>query len=193
MRILVTNDDGLHAEGIQRLCETLHPIAELVVVVPDRQRSGSSHSVTELEPLRLTETSFLDGAKAHISNGTPADCVALAVSEFGEEGIDLAVSGINHGWNVGVDISYSGTVMAAAEASLLSLPALAISVEGKEKEPTRFATAAWFAKSLVEKAIHQSLPRGTFLNINLPSLPKAAIKGVRITSLSLSTLPRFRG
>jgi len=188
MRILVTNDDGLHAEGIQRLCEALRPVAELVIVVPDRQRSGFSHSITELQPLRLIETRFLDGTKAYISNGTPADCVALAACELSDGGIDLAISGINHGWNVGVDVYYSGTVMAAAEAALLSLPALAVSAEGRGKEPTRFATAAWFVKSLVQKAVHRSLPEGTFLNVNVPSLPRNAIKGVKVAPLSLSML-----
>lgn len=185
MRILITNDDGVQAEGLRWLCETMGEMGELVVVVPDRPRSASSHSVTQREPLRLVETTILNGPPAYLTNGTPADCVALGVLELAQGGVDLVVSGINHGWNLGIDTSYSGTVMAVAEASLLSLPGLAISVGGRE--PTRFATAAWFAKYLAESVQGKGLPEGTFLNINVPALPRSEIKGVAITSLSLWT------
>lgn len=185
MRILITNDDGLHAEGVVRLSEALRELGELLVVLPDRQRSGASHSVTEVEPLRLKATSILDGLPAYITNGTPADCVALAACELEGGRIDLVVSGTNHGWNLGTDALHSGTVMAAGEASLFGLPAVAISVDGRE--PTRFKTAAWFARRLAKKVLQRGLPRGTFLNVNLPDLPRDQIKGVAITSLSLST------
>ena len=185
MRILITNDDGLHAEGMVRLSEALRELGDLLIIVPDRPRSACSHSVTQSQPLRLQETTILDGVPAYLTNGTPADCVALAVSQLAQEEFDLVVSGTNHGWNLGIDTSYSGTVMAAAEASLFSLPALAISVGGEQ--PTRFLTAASFAKSLAEKILRFGLPKGTFLNVNVPDLPQSEIKGVAVTSMSLWT------
>jgi 5'-nucleotidase len=127
---------------------------------------------------------LLDGLSAHTTNGTPADCVALAVSLLGEGGFDLVVSGINHGWNLGPDVFHSGTVMAAAEASLLGLPALAFSAGGGE--PTRFETAAWFARAIVQVVMQKGLPKGTFLNVNIPDLPRHKIESVMITRLNLS-------
>lgn len=182
MRILITNDDGMQAEGMRRLCEVLREIGELVIVAPDRQRSGSSHSVTQFQPLRVDATTILDGLPAYLTNGTPADCVSLGASELSEGGFDLVVSGINCGWNLGVHARYSGTVMAAAEAALLCLPAMAVSVGGQEA--SRFDTAAWFAKYVAGKVFQCGLPRGTFLNINVPSLPRNEIRGVAVTSLS---------
>lgn len=182
MTILVTNDDGPGTEGLKQLCEALREIGELVVVVPDRQRSGSSHSITTAEPLRLTETKAVDGLTAYLTNGTPADCVALGVGELAKGAVDLVISGINHGWNLGIDTSYSGTVMAAAEASVLSLPALAVSVGGSE--PGRFTTASHFARSIAESVLREGMPGGTFLNVNVPNLPPEEIKGVAVTSLS---------
>jgi len=182
MRILITNDDGVNAQGLMHLCAAFQDLAEVLVVAPDRQRSGVSHSVTISEPLRLERTTVLNGLPAYTTNGAPADCVALAVAELGEGGINLVLSGINHGWNLGVDCFYSGTVMAAAEASLLALPAIAISVGGAQ--PDRFLTAARFARLMAERVLQFGLPQGTFLNVNVPSIPRNEIKGVAVTSLS---------
>ncbi|WP_431419704.1 5'/3'-nucleotidase SurE [Aeromonas dhakensis] len=176
MRILVSNDDGVHAEGIRALSEALAACGEVIVVAPDRNRSGASHSLTLEVPLRVTriaETGY------HAVKGTPTDCVHLAVNELVRPEPDMVVAGINHGANLGDDVIYSGTVAAATEGRHLGFPSLAISLVGK----THFATAAHYAALLVKGMMVHPLPTDQILNVNVPDLPLDQIKGIRVTRL----------
>ncbi|WP_421245769.1 5'/3'-nucleotidase SurE [Aeromonas sanarellii] len=176
MRILVSNDDGVHAEGIRALSEALTACGEVIVVAPDRNRSGASHSLTLEVPLRVTriaETGY------HAVKGTPTDCVHLAVNELVRPEPDMVVAGINHGANLGDDVIYSGTVAAATEGRHLGFPSLAISLVGK----THFATAAHYAAQLVRGMMLHPLPADQILNVNVPDLPLDQIKGIRVTRL----------
>ena len=176
MRILVSNDEGVHAEGIRALSEALAACGEVIVVAPDRNRSGASHSLTLEVPLRVTriaETGY------HAVKGTPTDCVHLAVNELVRPEPDMVVAGINHGANLGDDVIYSGTVAAATEGRHLGFPSLAISLVGK----THFATAAHYAALLVKGMMVHPLPADQILNVNVPDLPLDQIKGIRVTRL----------
>ncbi len=176
MRILVSNDDGVNAEGIRALSEALAACGEVIVVAPDRNRSGASHSLTLEVPLRITriaETGY------HAVKGTPTDCVHLAVNELVRPEPDMVVAGINHGANLGDDVIYSGTVAAATEGRHLGFPSLAISLVGK----THFATAAHYAAQLVKGMMVHPLPADQILNVNVPDLPLDQIKGIRVTRL----------
>ena len=176
MRILVSNDDGVHAEGIRALSEALTACGEVIVVAPDRNRSGASHSLTLEVPLRVTriaETGY------HAVKGTPTDCVHLAVNELVRPEPDMVVAGLNHGANLGDDVIYSGTVAAATEGRHLGFPSLAISLVGK----THFATAAHYAAQLVRGMMVHPLPADQILNVNVPDLPLDQIKGIRVTRL----------
>ncbi|MFM5273640.1 5'/3'-nucleotidase SurE [Aeromonas caviae] len=176
MRILVSNDDGVHAEGIRALSEALTACGEVIVVAPDRNRSGASHSLTLEVPLRVTriaETGY------HAVKGTPTDCVHLAVNELVRPEPDMVVAGINHGANLGDDVIYSGTVAAATEGRHLGFPSLAISLAGR----THFATAAHYAALLVKGMMVHPLPADQILNVNVPDLPLDQIKGIRVTRL----------
>lgn len=176
MRILVSNDDGVHAEGIRVLSEALGACGEVIVVAPDRNRSGASHSLTLEVPLRVTrigETGF------HAVKGTPTDCVHLAVNELVRPEPDMVVAGINHGANLGDDVIYSGTVAAATEGRHLGYPSIAISLVGN----THFATAAHYAALLVKGLMKYPLPADQILNVNVPDLPLDQIKGIRVTRL----------
>ena len=176
MKILVSNDDGVHADGIRILSEALRQIADVVVVAPDRNHSGASHSLTLENPLRL-ESMAHNGFIA--VKGTPTDCVHLAVNALLSPRPDMVVSGINHGANLGDDVIYSGTVAAATEGRHLGLPAMAVSLVGSE----HFASAAHYACRLVQGLMRNPLPADQILNVNVPDLPLAQIKGIRVTRL----------
>ena len=176
MKILVSNDDGVHAEGILALSEALSAIADVVVVAPDRNHSGASHSLTLENPLRV-DTMAHNGFIA--VKGTPTDCVHLAVNELLKPAPDLVVSGINHGANLGDDVIYSGTVAAATEGRHLGLPAIAVSLGGGQ----HCASAAHYARLLVQALMAQPLPADQILNVNVPDLPLEQIKGMRVTRL----------
>jgi 5'-nucleotidase len=177
MRILVSNDDGVSAPGIQILATELSGIAEVNVVAPDRNRSGASNSLTLRDPLRVKQ---LDNGYYSVE-GTPTDCVHLALTGFLEPVIDIVVSGINEGANLGDDVLYSGTVAAAMEGRYLGLPAIAVSMVGEHN--LNYQTAAIIAKQLVVKLSRNNLPSQTILNVNVPNLPLAEIKGLQVTRL----------
>ncbi|MEE9451611.1 MAG: 5'/3'-nucleotidase SurE [Gammaproteobacteria bacterium] len=177
MYILVTNDDGIHAPGINILAESLTQIAKVDVVAPDRNRSGASHSLTLHDPLRAEQ---LDNGYIRIT-GTPTDCVHLAVTGFLEAKPDIVLSGINDGANLGDDILYSGTVAAAMEGRFLGYPSIAISlIRGEEPH---YETAASVAKNLVLQLQSDPLPTETILNVNVPNVPLNEIKGYEVTRL----------
>ncbi|GAB4058805.1 5'/3'-nucleotidase SurE [Uliginosibacterium sediminicola] len=177
MRILLSNDDGYHAPGIAALAHALDPIADITVVAPERDRSGASNSLTLDRPLQLRRAP----SGFHYVNGTPTDCVHLAVTGMLEHLPDMVVSGINHGTNMGDDTIYSGTVAAATEGFLLGVPSIAISLVGKQ--PEHFATAARVARELVERFQREPFAAPVLLNVNVPDLPYEALRGVRITRL----------
>ena len=177
MRILLSNDDGYFAPGIEILASSLADIAELTVVAPERDRSGASNSLTLDRPMMLRRAA--NGF--YFVNGTPTDCVHLAVTGMLESQPDMVVSGINLGANMGEDTIYSGTVAAATEGYLLGVPALAISLASKRGE--HFETAARVARELVQRFQRQGFAEAVLLNVNVPDLPYAELKGLRVTRL----------
>ncbi len=174
--ILVTNDDGIKSPGIRALAEHLNALGKVYVVAPDREQSAVGHSLTLRYPLRMTEM----GPRMIAVEGTPTDCMLLAYYKLLPARPDLVVSGINHGWNLGDDITYSGTVSAALEATLLGVPAIAIST-GRDGKKVYYDVAARFAVKVGRKVLRDGLPKDTLLNINLPMLPESRIKGVAVT------------
>ncbi len=172
--ILISNDDGIRSEGIQELAKALKRVGDVYIVAPDRERSAASHSLTLHRPLRVEEV----GPRMFAVDGTPTDCVTLAVNGILPVRPDIVVSGINKGGNLGEDVSYSGTVSAAMEGTLLGIPSVAISLVSREKFD--FSRAANFAVRLVRHIFRKSLPKDTLLNVNVPAVKD--IKGYRITT-----------
>lgn len=175
MRILLSNDDGYFAPGLEALAEALAPIADITVVAPERDRSGASNSLTLDRPLRLRRAA--NGF--YFVNGTPTDCVHLAVTGMLDHLPDMVVSGINLGANMGDDTIYSGTVAAAMEGYLLGVPAIAISLASKHG--AHFQTAARIARQLVERCQRQGFAEPVLLNVNVPDAAEA--RGPRVTRL----------
>jgi 5'-nucleotidase len=178
MYILVTNDDGVHSPGLLALRQALDTIAETVVVAPDRNWSAASAARTLFDPLRIDAVPLADGREGFMCTGTPADCVALALLGFLERRPDLVVSGINIGPNLGNDVSYSGTVAAAREATMMGVPAIAVSLDGRRDAD--FGPAARFAAQLAVAAVAHGLTPEVVLNANVPP---ATIRGVAVTRL----------
>lgn len=179
--ILITNDDGIYAEGLLELRKALSELGSVIVVAPDRPRSGCGHSITLHKPLRLERVRMADGKYGHASNGTPSDCVALGVHGLAKGDVSLVVSGINRGPNVGYDLTYSGTVSAAMEGAVNGIPSFAISVAVLTDEEVDYGPAAAFAKYLSELILERGLPKAVLLNVNVPPVPLADIAGVDVT------------
>ncbi len=180
VRILVTNDDGIHSPGIRTLAETLQELGEIWIIAPDRERSAVSHSFTMNHPIRVNS---LD-QQTFIIDGTPADCVMFGTRGFLEHTPDLVVSGINRGPNLGIDTVYSGTVAAAHEGHLCGIASIAISMNYPDDGQTYlFEIGATFAKILAKSILSKHMPDGTFLNVNVPNLPWRELKGIAITRL----------
>ncbi len=177
MKILVSNDDGVNAPGIQCLARELQDISTIDVVAPDRNRSGASNSLSLTRPIRL---SVLEGGYVSVQ-GTPTDCVHLALTGYLDHEPDMVVSGINDGANLGDDILYSGTVAAAMEGRYLGLPAIAVSLVGDNVK--NYQTAATIAKNLVLMLRDNPLPKQTILNVNVPDIPLEELKGMKVTRL----------
>jgi 5'-nucleotidase len=178
MRILITNDDGYLAGGIRALADAARDLGTVDVVAPDREQSATSHSLTLHYPLRVRHA----GDGVQVVDGTPTDCVVLAVGELLPEKPDFVLSGVNHGANLGDDVLYSGTVAAAMEATILGIPAIALSYTGQDSE----ALPAWtpLLRSLLgQLLLRDDFPAETLFNVNLPALPPDRIAGVRVTTL----------
>jgi 5'-nucleotidase len=177
MHILLSNDDGYSAPGLIALANALRTRAEITVVAPERNRSGASNSLTLDRPLRVSrsESGFIK------VDGTPTDCVHLAITGLLEREPDMVFAGINHGSNLGDDVIYSGTVAAATEGRFLGLPAVAISLAGAN--PVHFETAAQVAVRLLENIRRHPLPADTILNVNVPDIPLKEIRGYQATRL----------
>ena len=177
MRILLSNDDGYQAEGLATLALSLSDLADLVIVAPDRNQSGASHSLTLTTPLRAGRTR--DGI--YFVNGTPTDCVHLAITGLLKDEPDMVIAGINHGANLGDDVLYSGTVAAAVEGRFLGLPAIAVSLVGVD--PSHFDTAGRAVRTLLMRLLEDPLPPDTILNINVPDVPSSELRGFQSTRL----------
>ncbi|MCL2829963.1 MAG: 5'/3'-nucleotidase SurE [Betaproteobacteria bacterium] len=177
MRILLSNDDGYFAPGIEILAQSLSSIAEITVVAPERDRSGASNSLTLDRPLILRQV----GNGFYHVNGTPTDCVHLAVTGMLDTLPDMVISGINHGANMGDDTLYSGTVAAATEGYLLGVPSFAISLAGKNGE--NFISAARVARQLVRRFIQYPVREPILLNVNVPDVPSRELRGAEVTRL----------
>lgn len=167
MRILVTNDDGINAPGIQALSKELELIGNVTVVAPDRERSATGHSITVHYPLRAEEICLIDSnVKAYAVDGTPSDCVKLAIDALLDEEPDLIVSGINRGSNLGTDVLYSGTVSAAIEGLIYRIPAIAVSCV--EYDNPNYNFAAKFVCNVIKEYTKHEFPKNTILNVNVP-------------------------
>lgn len=177
MRILISNDDGYFAPGLACLAEHLSYVAEVVVVAPERDRSGASNSLTLDRPLKLRRAA----SGFYYVNGTPTDCVHLAVTGMLDYQPDMVVSGINAGANMGDDTIYSGTVAAATEGFLLGIPSIAVSLVGKEL--SHYETAARVATGLVQRFAAQTHSHPWLLNVNVPDIPYEDLQGVEVTRL----------
>jgi len=189
MKFLLSNDDGVSAEGLQTLKQSLREIGAVTVYAPDRDRSGASNSLTLDRPLRIwpvAENTFA-------VNGTPTDCVHLALTGLMKEAPDMVVSGINHAANLGDDVLYSGTVAAAIEGRFLGLPAVAVSLAYKHNqpvtEPLHFGTAAFAIKKIIQRLHSNPLPQDTILNVNVPNVAINELQGFEVTRLGVSITP----
>lgn len=191
MKILVTNDDGIFSEGLRLLALELEKYHEVHVVAPDSERSATSHAITIRDHLEIKKVKLecLKNPSYSVS-GTPADCVRVGLALLHKD-VDLIFSGINKGYNAGADIKYSGTVAACAEANLHNLPGLAVSAEFKDGS-SDFKTAASFVPGIFQKYQDLVLGRPIVLNINVPKLPEAEIKGIRVCELGDLVHDRFR-
>ena len=175
MLILATNDDGVYSPGLTILAKALRALGDVWVVAPDREQSAVSHSLTLYRPLLVEEIM----ERVYTVNGTPTDCVNLAVHGVLPRRPDIIVSGINKGANLGDDVTYSGTVSAALEAAIMGIPAFAISMAAREN--FKFDTAAAFAVKLASLLADEGLKKDTLLNVNVPNVRPEGIKGVRVT------------
>lgn len=178
LNILLTNDDGIQADGLWALYEHLAPTHHVVVVAPERERSAVGHGITLHKPLRAHRVMVNGGHEGWAVTGTPADCVKLSIIELFDGLPDVVISGINPGANVGVNLHYSGTVAAAKEAALYGVPAIAVSVTGPENP--QYENAARFVVRLALQVAAQGLPPGVFLNVNVPNLAPDQVAGVKV-------------
>jgi len=179
MRILICNDDGIHAPGLHALVTEIKKIADVVVVAPAREMSAVGHAITMSDPLRAEEVYENGEFFGWAVSGTPADCIKLALYALLEKRPDMVISGINQGSNTGINIIYSGTVSAATEGRINELPSFAISLTSYQYKD--FSVAARFAAQLAVKMEAIKFPPGVFLNVNVPALPESEIKGVKLT------------
>ena len=187
VHILVTNDDGVTAPGLLALAKEMEVLGKVSILAPDRNWSASGHVKTMHRPLRVKEIQLSDGMPALATDGAPSDCVALAVLGILPEKIDLVVSGINPNANLGYDVTYSGTVTAAMEATIWGLPGIAVSLDSPDNHlgALNYGMAARVARQVADKVNRRGLPKGTLLNVNVPYLPLAEMVGFKITRQGL--------
>ena len=189
MNILITNDDGIYAPGLEALYKHLAGRNKVAVIAPDREQSAIGHAITLNEPLRANKVSVNGAFNGYAVTGTPADCIKMGILEILDFKPDMVISGINPGANVGVNINYSGTVAAAKEATLYGILAMAVSIHSRDAK--YYDEAAGFIRELAELLFANGLPFGTFLNVNIPNRPFREIAGVRISRLDLEFFPEF--
>lgn len=189
--ILVTNDDGVHASGLLALKQALSSLGQVFVLAPERNWSAAGHNKTMHEPLRVNATTLADGSGAFGCTGGPADCVALAALGVLDVKFDLVVSGVNNGHNMGNDVTYSGTVACALEATINGIPGIAVSTAlpslAKVELSVARSLAGSIARQVAATVLERGLPRGTLLNVNVPAIAPEALRGVEITRLGRRT------
>lgn len=176
VNILLTNDDGIHAKGLLSLQKAFTDRYRVLIVAPDKERSAVGHGITLHEPIRVKKVD-INGVHGYALSGTPVDCIKFGILELLDETPDVVISGINPGANTGVNINYSGTVAAAREATLYGIPSIAVSISAAE--PEHYDDAAAFVTRITDIVLKNSLPSGTFLNINMPDVAMEAISGIR--------------
>ncbi|MCX7699654.1 MAG: 5'/3'-nucleotidase SurE [Gemmataceae bacterium] len=186
MRILLTNDDGIHAPGLRALRQELLSLGEVIVVAPAGEQSAVGHSVTLLTPLIVQEITERDEFIGWAVEGRPADCVKLALLELLPEAPDLIVSGMNAGSNAGINVLYSGTVAAAIEGAFYQQTSIAVSLEYTKPARMDYPEAARLARRVIERILAHELPRGALININIPSREKWPVRGVRVLPQNIS-------
>ena len=177
--ILVTNDDGVTAPGIKALTEAVKDLGKVVVVAPDKPQSGMGHAITIGHPLRLSSVQLFGDIEAYHCSGTPVDCVKLAVDKVLHRKPDICLSGINHGANHSINVIYSGTMSAALEASIESIPSVGFSLLDYSIEAD-FNGAAYYANLLVKQLLTQKTDKHLCLNVNVPAVPKSLLKGLKV-------------
>lgn len=175
--ILITNDDGVLAKGINELVECLRDLGELVVFAPDGPRSGMSSAITSAMPLRYQLIKKEEGLTVYSCTGTPVDCVKLAINEILDRHPDLLVSGINHGGNMAIAVNYSGTMGAAVEGCIFDVPSLGVSLLDHRPDAD-FTESTRFARMIARRVLKEGLPHGTYLNLNVPNLSE--VKGLKV-------------
>lgn len=175
--ILVTNDDGVQAKGINELIECLRDLGDLVVFAPDGPRSGMSSAITSTMPLRYKLLKEEEGLAVYSCTGTPADCVKLAVHEILDRQPDLLVSGINHGGNMAIAVNYSGTIGAAIEGCIFDIPSIGVSLLNHSADAD-FTEACRTGRMVARRVLKEGLPKGTYLNLNVPDIPQ--VKGIKV-------------
>ncbi len=182
--ILLTNDDGIHAEGLRYLRKAVSRLGQVLIVAPESEQSAIGHAITLHEPIRVRKIARNGHFYGYGIKGTPADAVKLAVYSLLPRPPDLVISGINDGANLGINVLYSGTVSAATEAAILGVPAMAVSLAQKKDPPFELATP--HVEALAAKILQNGLPRGIALNVNVPALPATEIRGFKLTRQGLN-------
>src|SRR5678809_810736 len=177
--ILITNDDGVSAPGIRSLVEAVKDLGKIIVVAPDKPQSGMGHAITIGSPLRLTPVNFFEGIEAYQCTGTPVDCVKLAVDKVLHRKPDLCLSGINHGANHSINVIYSGTMSAAVEAAIESIPSVGFSLLDYSIEAD-FSGARKYVRLIVQKLLQKKQDKHMVLNVNIPALPIELIRGIKV-------------
>ncbi len=185
MHILVTNDDGIQAPGLFALATAMREFGTVTVIGPEENQSANGHRKTLTKPLRVNTTHLADGTLAYSTDGAPADCVALAMLGYIPDKVDLVVSGINRGANLGQDLTYSGTIAAAIEGAIFLRPSVAFSLNDRSLEAD-YTAAAEIAERVVRQVIANGLPKHRLLNVNIPNLPLDEILGLQITKQGTS-------
>jgi 5'-nucleotidase len=177
--ILITNDDGITAPGIKNLVEAVKGLGKVVVVAPDKPQSGMGHAITIGQPLRMNKVAIFDGVEAWQTSGTPVDCVKLAVDKILHRKPTICLSGINHGANHSINVIYSGTMSAAMEASIESIPSIGFSLLDYNIEAD-FTAARFYVHKIVSALLHKKLDKHLLLNVNIPAMPLPLIKGIKL-------------
>jgi len=190
MAILLVNDDGIYSPGLLALYKKFRDEYDVVIVAPDREQSSVGHAITLSDPVRIHEVVQDGKFFGYAVSGTPADCVKLAVRVILKRPPNLIISGINQGANVGASLIYSGTVSAATEGTMLSIPSIAVSLDTRRPDAD-FSVAAEFTLEIAKKVLKFGLPAGVSLNINIPALPREKIKGIRITRQAITYFDDF--
>jgi 5'-nucleotidase len=187
MHILVTNDDGVTAPGLLALAQAMRQFGKVSIVAPDHDWSGGGHVKTLNRPLRVRRVKLHDGSEALTSDGAPSDCVALALMGLLKDKVDLVVSGVNTAANLGHDVTYSGTVTAVMEGIIWGVPGVAVSLDGRAANSLEldYALAVDVASAVVQTVLQHDLPKGTFLNVNVPYVPREQFQGIRLTRQGL--------